>query len=341
VSRMDTDAPAVRGRIRTEPRDFEVDEVLGFEPDGHGTHVLLHIEKCGANTAWVAARLAAHAGVPANDVGYSGLKDRRAVTRQWFSVPGGDLERWHDFAGEGYRVLAAHPHTRKLRRGSHRANRFRLTVRQLTGPLEDLAPRLTAIGQLGVPNFFGGQRFGRDFGNLERARDWALSGRAPRDRQQRGFALSAARSALFNKVLAARVGLGNWNTLLPGEAVLLDGRQSFFAAPIIDEALVARCSSLDLHPSGPMHGTGESPAQGLARELETSVLAQEPQLMALLGREGLRAERRATRLVVRHLRWQLDGEVLELQFELARGSFATTVLGRLIADIDEEMPPIE
>ena len=98
---MHTGAPAVRGRIRTEPRDFEVDEVLGFEPDGHGTHVLLQVEKCGANTAWVAARLAAHAGVPANDVGYSGLKDRRAVTRQWFSVPGGGLERWHDFAGEG------------------------------------------------------------------------------------------------------------------------------------------------------------------------------------------------------------------------------------------------
>jgi len=335
------DAPLLRGRIRTEPRDFEVDEVLGFEPDGHGTHVLLHVEKCGANTAWVAARLAAHGGFAAHDVGYSGLKDRRALTRQWFSVPGGGLERWQNVAGEGYRVLAAHPHTRKLRRGSHRANRFHLTVRELTGPLEDLAPRLGAIGQLGVPNFFGSQRFGRDFGNLQRARDWAESGRAPRERQQRGFALSAARSILFNKVLAERVDLGNWNTLLPGEAVLLDGRQSFFAAPIIDEALVARCNSFDLHPSGPLHGSGESPAQGVARELEDSVLAREPALMALLGSEGLRAERRATRLIVRHLSWQLDGDVLELRFELARGSFATTVLGRLIAGVADEMPPIE
>ena len=193
-----------------------------------------------------------------------------------------------------------------------------------------------------MPNFFGGQRFGRDFGNLQRARDWAQSGRAPRDRQQRGFALSAARSALFNKVLAERVELGNWNTLLPGEAVLLDGRQSFFAAPIIDEALVARCSSFDLHPSGPLHGSGESPAQGVARELENSVLAQEPALMALLGREGLRARAscdapgRATSVAGN---W--TGTSSSCRFELARGSFATTVLGRLIAGVDEEMPPIE
>lgn len=336
--------PDVSGRIRVEPGDFEVDEQLGFAPDDHGTHVLLHVEKCGANTAWVASQLARRGGAPARDVGFSGLKDRRALTRQWFSVPetrAVAIDEWRSHEGDGYRVLEARRHTRKLRRGSHRSNRFRVRLRDLTGPLETLEPRLDAIRRVGVPNYFGSQRFGREGGNLERARHWASSGQAPSARQQRAYALSAARSELFNQVLAERVGFHTWNVLLPGEAVVLDGRQSFFTATAIDAALEARCASLDLHPSAPLHGTGDSPARGAALELETRVLEQEPELAALLERQGLRTERRATRLVVRDLHWWLDGDVLELRFELGRGSFATTVLAELVADLGDEPPAIE
>jgi tRNA pseudouridine13 synthase len=334
----------VRGRIRVEPRDFEVDEELGFAPDDHGTHVLLHVEKCGANTAWVASQLARRGALPVNDVGFSGLKDRRALTRQWFSVPetrAVAIDDWRSHEGDGYRVLEARRHTRKLRRGSHRGNRFRLTLRDLSGPLESLEPRLEAIRRIGVPNYFGAQRFGRGQGNLQRARDWASSGRGPSERQQRGFALSAARSELFNQVLAERVQLGNWNTLLPGEAIVLDGRQSFFTATGIDAALEARCASLDLHPSAPLHGSGESPARGVALELEARVLGSEPELTGLLEQQGFEAERRATRLVVHDLAWRLDGDVLELRFALGRGSFATTVLAELVADLGDETPAIE
>ena len=334
----------VRGRIRVEPRDFEVDEQLGFAPDDHGTHVLLHIEKCGANTAWVASQLARRGAVPVNDVGFCGLKDRRALTRQWFSVPetrAAPIDDWRSHEGEGYRVLDARRHSRKLRRGSHRANRFRLTLRDLSGPLESLAPRLDAIGRIGVPNYFGGQRFGREGGNLQRARDWASSDHAPSERQQRGFALSAARSELFNQVLAERVRLGNWNALLRGEAIVLDGRQSFFTATEIDAALETRCASQDLHPSAPLHGNGESPARSVALELERRILGLEPQLAGLLEQQGLRPERRATRVVVRDLGWRLDDDTLELRFELGRGSFATTVLAELVAGLDDETPAIE
>jgi len=334
----------VRGRIRVEPGDFEVDEQLGFAPDDHGTHVLLHVEKCGANTTWVASQLARRSGVPMHNVGFSGLKDRRALTRQWFSVPETRtvaIDAWRSHQGEGYRVLEARLHTRKLRRGSHRSNRFRLRLRDLSGRLDALASRLDAMQRLGVPNYFGGQRFGREGGNLERARDWASSGRAPADRQQRGFALSAARSELFNQVLVERVSFYNWNTLLPGEAIMLEGRKSFFAAAEIDGALEARCASLDLHPSAPLHGKGESPALGVALELEARVLAREPELTALLEQQGLETQRRATRLVVRDLAWQLDGDILELRFELGRGCFATTVLAELVGDLGDEPPAIE
>ena len=336
-------APPVRGRIRVAPEDFEVDEVLGFEPDGHGTHVLLRVEKNGANTAWVASQLARVGNVPPAEVGYSGLKDRRALTRQAFTVPiatGDDLSVWRSHAGEGYRVLDAHRHTRKLRRGSHRANRFRIVVREVSGAVDELAARLGAIQSLGVPNYFGAQRFGRSSGNLVRARSWAAGGDAPRDRQARGFALSAARSELFNRVLTERVRLNCWNRLLPGEAIMLDGRRSFFTSDSIDAALEARCAEFDVHPSGPLHGRGAPAPRGAARDLESGVLATEPELVALLESEGLETERRPTRMRVRSIVWRRAADVIELEFELGRGGFATTVLRELLAG-DAEIPDVD
>jgi tRNA pseudouridine13 synthase len=327
--------PPLGGRIRVAVEDFSVEEVLGFEPDGAGGHVLLVIEKSGANTGWVAAQLSRAAGVQVRDVGYSGQKDRHAVTRQSYSMPwpvACSLDPCLALAGEGYRVLSAARHGRKLRPGSHRGNRFAIRIRDADGDASAIDTRLRTIADAGVPNYFGPQRFGRDSGNLTRARAWAEGGRAPRDRIQRGFALSAARSELFNRVLDERVRRGDWNSLLPGEAVMLDGRRSFFAAPEIDPALNERCRGMDVHPSGPMWGRGESPTTGAAREVEDSVIAREPELARLLEGERLEQERRSLRLPVRSLRWTHEAAALRMEFELPRGSFATAVLHELLRD---------
>jgi len=327
--------PPVRGRLRVAPEDFVVDEVLGFEPDAAGGHVLLVVEKRGANTGWVASQLARLARVPVRDVGVSGQKDRNAVTTQAFTLPWSPqapVEACLDYAGEGWRVLSAVRHGRKLRAGSHRANRFALRVRDVEGDRDALAARLQTIRERGVPGYFGPQRFGREGSNLERARAWATGDAAPRERSARAFALSAARSALFNAVLAERVRRGDWDQLLPGEAVLLDGRRSFFRADVIDATLRQRCETLDVHPSGPLWGRGDSPAQGEARALEAAVVATEPQLCALLETAGLEHERRALRLPVRDLQWSLEGEDLVLRFELTRGAFATAVLHEIVRD---------
>jgi tRNA pseudouridine13 synthase len=327
--------PPVRGRLRVEPEDFVVDEVLGFEPDGAGGHVLLVVEKRGANSGWVASQLARLAGVPVRDVGMSGHKDRNAVTRQAYTLPW-PLQAPPDaclaFAGEGWRVLSAARHGRKLRAGSHRANRFALRVRDVEGDRDALDGLLQTIREHGVPGYFGPQRFGREGGNLERARAWAAGGDAPRERGTRAFALSAARSVLFNAVLAERVRRGDWNRLLPGEAVVLDGRRSFFLADDIDDTLRYRCAALDVHPSGPLWGRGESPARGEARAVEAAVTATERQLCALLESAGLEQERRPLRLPVRDLQWSLEGHELALQFELPRGAFATAVLHEIVLD---------
>ena len=327
--------PPVLGRLRTAPADFEVEELLGFEPDGAGSHALLVVEKIGANTGWVAAQLARTAGVAARDVGWSGQKDRNAVTRQAFTLPWpvqAPLEPCLRYTGEGYRVLSARRHGRKLRPGSHRANRFSIRVRDVTGDADALEERLSVITKRGVPDYFGPQRFGRGGANLARAREWAAGSTAPRERSVRAFSLSAARSAIFNAVVAERVRRGDWDRLLPGEAVILDGRRSFFRAEDIDATLVARCEAMDVHPSGPLWGRGGSPAQGPALEVESAVTAAEPALCALLEAEGLEHERRALRLPVRGLRWSLAADALTLEFELPRGAFATAVLHEILRD---------
>ena len=328
--------PPATGVIRREPEDFVVDEILGFDPDGAGNHGLLIVEKRGANTGWVAAQLARHAGVAVRDIGFSGHKDRHALTTQAYSLPLPvlfDVAQCLEWQGEGYAVRAAHRHGRKLRPGSHRANRFELRVRDLRGDRGAIETCLGAIREHGVPNYFGPQRFGREGSNLRRANSWAGGDVPPRDRSQRSFALSAARSHLFNAVLAARVARGDWNRLLPGEAVMLDGRRSFFIAEPEDAALEARRIAMDVHPSGPLPGRGESPATGLAREVEDGVIAPCAELVALLSSERIDHERRSLRLPVREFDWTFGiDDTLVLRFVLPRGTFATAVLHEVLAD---------
>ena len=160
--------PLANGVLRTAPEDFKVDEILGFEAAGEGPHALLHVRKRGANTEWVARELARAAGCKPFDVGFAGLKDRHAVTTQYFTIPRGKraAQEFVGLSGEGYEVMAAAPHQRKLPRGALAGNRFEIVVRELRADPALLAARIVAIATGGVPNYFGAQRFGRDAGNL-------------------------------------------------------------------------------------------------------------------------------------------------------------------------------
>ena len=218
-----------------------------------------------------------------------------------------DVERCREWRGEGYAVLAAARHGRKLRPGFAPRQSLRAAHPRAAGRAgRDGACLRRRSPRHGVPNYFGPQRFGRDGANLRRALEWAQGGEAPRDRQQRGFVLSAARSFLFNAVLAARVRRGDWNRLLPGEAVMLDGRRSFFHAATIDATLEQRCRDMDVHPSGPLPGRGESPATDAALEVEREALAGHDALVALLARERMEHERRSLRLPVREFDWAFE-----------------------------------
>ncbi len=333
--------PLGSATLRAVPEDFQVDEILGFVASGEGPHALLTVRKRGANTDWVARELARVAGCKPFEVGFAGLKDRNAVTTQHFTVPRGKraAEEFAGITGEGYEVLAAAAHQRKLPRGALEGNRFTIIARGLAGDSARVAERLSRIDAGGVPNYFGPQRFGRDAGNLASvlaaaarlAADSRDARARRRGRDDRGFMLSAARSLLFNAILAERIRRGAWDRLVTGDVANLDGRGSVFAVPIPDATLEARCAGLEIHPTAPLIGRGESLASGEALALEQSVAAAYPEALAVISAEGMNAERRALRMRVRDLSYEFDGDALRLSFTLGAGSFATTVLREIIA----------
>ena len=331
------DSPPLRGRLRVAPEDFQVREVIHFPLDGAGEHAWLWVRKCGANTDWVGKRLAERAGVAPGAVSYAGLKDRHAVTEQWFSVhlPGKTDPDWTAIHPD-FTVLEAVRHSRKLRRGALSGNLFRITIRDLAGDPAALAARWRLIATVGVPNYFGEQRFGRDAGNLLRAEAMLGGTEKVRDRHQRGLYLSAARSALFNAVLARRIGEGTWNQLIPGEVLMLAGSHSIFPAGEVDQTLRQRVADFDLHPTGPLWGAGELLSSGAVRALEEAVADEWPIFRDGLPAAGLKQERRALRLLVAEARLELpEPGVAVVEFQLPAGAYATTVLRELVQTADD------
>ena len=325
--------PCARGMLRQSPEDFEVQELLSFEPSGSGEHVLLQIRKRGENTLWVARQLARLAGVKPREVGYAGLKDRHAVTTQWFSVglAGNAAPDWESINSESITLLRAERHHRKLRTGALMGNRFHLRVTQCTGDSQSTAERMATIAQSGIPNYFGEQRFGREGDNVAQARALFAGRIKVRDRKLRGLLLSAARSWLFNELLARRVREGSWNQLIPGEVLGLDGRSAVFASEgESDDELSRRLKRLEIHPTGPLWGTGNTMVAADAKTLEESVAAEYPALAEGLERAGLKHERRPLRTRVQDLSWDFASDALELGFTLRSGSYATAVLREIV-----------
>lgn len=330
-------APVLQAKLRNEPEDFFVEELPGFEPTGSGEHLLLTIEKRGMNTAHAARRIAQWARVGEVAIGYAGLKDRHAVTRQRFSVhlphrvaPALDTLPLDEPSGERLRVLEHAWHAKKLPRGALAGNRFVLVLREIEGEPTAIEARLRAIVARGVPNYFGEQRFGRGGDNVATARAMFAGRRVPRE--QRSLLLSAARSELFNRVLAARVDADCWDRPLDGEVWMLDGTRSVFGPQPLDDALARRLADFDIHPTGPLWGQGELRTRDAAAEIERSAVegGDAAALRAGLERAGLRQERRSLRLRPADLAWTWrDSGTLELGFSLPPGTYATTVLAEL------------
>ena len=328
--------PQATGVLRADPEDFVVAEDLGFAPDGDGAHLLLKVRKRNANTGWVAQELARALGCHVRDIGFAGLKDRRAVAIQWFSVPATprSLADAAALKNPEFAVLQVHRHRRKLPRGALAGNAFTIRIRGYTGSAAVLRARCEAIAHAGVPNYFGPQRFGRDASNLARL---AAMGNAPAEPPLRrgrpdSFVLSAARSLIFNAVVGERVHAGSWDTLAVGDVANLDGRGSVFAVAELTPDLPQRLAQLEVHPTGPMWGIGELMSRGPVRDLEQRTAVELATACQYAIDAEVRQERRSLRLRVRDLQWQQDPDGVLLQFWLRSGSYATAVLRELLAD---------
>ena len=321
--------PTATAALRTKADDFIVDEELSFTPTGQGEHLLLQVEKIGQNTQYVAKQIAAAAGLKARLVSYAGLKDRHAVTRQWFCLPVPIKQQlaYDEWNIEGVRILQSVRHQRRLKLGSIKHNHFRIRLRGVSDPASVNA-RLKQIAQ-GVPNYYGEQRFGHAGGNLQLAAQ-LFAGQSIPDRQLRGLALSASRSMLFNQQVSARIRQGLFQQLLPGSVVQLDGSGSVFSVPEITSDIQQRLLEADIHPTAVLPGVGKILESCEALAWQQAQLYPYHDWVEALINLNVNTERRATRLQPKTLSFQWQDDTLELQFSLPTGCFATAVLRELV-----------
>ncbi len=322
-------SPSGTGSIRNMPEDFVVVENLSFEPSGNGEHAFLQIQKTGENTEFVARQLARFADVRQRDIGYAGLKDRHAVTTQWFSVwlPGKVDPDWTQLESDKIKVLQALRHARKLKRGVLSSNSFKITVRDWQGDKVKAVQQLEAIKAHGIANYYGSQRFGYEGHNVNKA--LAMFQGAKVGREQRSLYLSAARSFLFNQILAARVTDATWNQALVDAVYMFDGSHTSFKSEQPDADITRRLESQAIHPTGVLWGLAK-PMVPL-NAFEQAVIDTYPELAQGLIACGVEMDRRALRANVPDLQWHfVNDTVLELEFSLPAGCYATSLLREII-----------
>lgn len=352
--------PGIGGRLRCTEEDFQVEEIPAYQPEGAGDHVFAWIEKRGLTTPVAADRMARALGTSPRDVGWAGMKDRHAVTRQLLSFPPPCTpEAVQALDLPGITVLQAARHRHKLRTGHLRGNRFVLRVREVSCDADTAAARAQDILDRlarppGSPNWFGAQRFGADGDNaaMGRAlvqgtdRDMQKTGRRSGGRQRRLY-ISALQSELFNEYLRRRMNDGLLGRVIDGD--LLQKRESggIFCATGQDAsqhaaeiaAAQARVDAGEVIPTGPMYGHRlmSPPAGSAAAAREHAVLAEaglELEAFARVGKLGTGTRRALTVDLGRVSVRAVDDRAVELSFSLPAGAYATAVLREVIKGLE-------
>ena len=330
--------PTSTADLRTHNSDFIVEEILPFSPTGEGEHHMLHIRKDGLNTGHVAEVLAKFAKVHPKEVTYAGQKDKNAQTEQWFGIriPGKETPDWQQLNSDQLTILSSARHGKKLRIGALLGNRFTLTLRNVTN-IDALQQRFNQIAALGVPNYFGEQRFGHNGKNLDQGRQMLSGARKVHDRTKKSMYLSAVRSYIFNQVASYRL---EHHLLKPlaGDCVMLAGSKSYFVAEQWDELLLKRLEEEDIGFSVPLWGRGQPLALTEAAVMEAEAIEAFADDLHGLENAGLSQERRLLLLKPQAMKLRVDGDVCTIEFMLPAGSYATSVLRELVdyQDIKDE-----
>jgi len=324
--------PTGTADLRSTTADFKVFEVLPFSPCGEGEHLFIKIKKIGLNTTAIVRYLAQYFSVKEQLVSYAGLKDRFAVTEQWFAVhlPGKQVFDLSDLVIEGVEILEYARHNKKLRIGALSGNRFEITLRNVTD-INELIRRWHAVSEFGVPNYFGEQRFGIEGGNLTRAKE-LFAGKKVKDKKKRGLYLSAARSFLFNQQIHQRLSTNHFEQLICGDVMMLSGTQSVFLLEEVDQVIEQRLVDKDIDITAALWGAGSIMTKGITLEHELQLRESYPDFCQGLIKFGLKQERRKIRLTISDtcIDSNKDQNCVTLSFNLPAGCFATTVLRELV-----------
>ena len=322
--------PQQAGRLKAEFADFIVKEELGYSLAGEGEFVAIKVRKTNANTLFVGEKLAEFAGVSAKNMSYAGLKDRHAITEQWFCLhlAGKATPDFSQFQLDDVEILEITRHNRKIRVGSLDGNHFELLLRDVVES-DELALRLERLQAVGFPNYFTEQRFGRDGYNLTQAQRWAAGEIQVNDRKKRSFYLSAARSEIFNLIVSDRIAAGLVDQVLEHDIVQLAGSNSWFVAQANElEELNKRLDSGDILLTAAL--IGENSLEQTASERERAIVAEQTLLLNLMKKARMNAARRTMLCKPENLRWQFEPEGLRLQFFLPAGSYATGLVRELM-----------
>ena len=295
------------GAIKQRPEDFFVQEIPLYEPSGEGEHVYCEIQKVGLTTFDAINRIADYCNISSREIGYAGMKDAQAVTRQVLSVPRVLPERLMELKTEQLSVLWAARHGNKLRLGHLSGNRFAIKVRDVKPTdVVRLRPAVNELSRRGMANYFGEQRFGRrdnndklgaaliagkheellrelladesDWGPMERhvkARLNKTSNPAAAvgsiDQKIRRLWISALQSRVFNLVAARRVESNALDRLIDGDLAMKHANGACFAVTDAP-AEQPRCEAFEISPTGPMIGYRMTEPKGEALRIERDVL---------------------------------------------------------------------
>lgn len=321
--------PEQTALLKAECADFVVKENLGYEMSGDGEFVAVKVRKTDCNTLFVGEKLAQFVGISDRNMGYAGLKDRKAVTEQWFclQMPGQPTPDFSQFQLEGVEILEVTRHNRKIRTGSLDGNHFEILLRGAK-ETDELKVRLENLKKFGFPNYFTEQRFGRDGHNLTQALRWATGEIKVKDRKKRSFYLSAARSEVFNLVVSERIDLQLAQQVLRGDILQLQGSHSWFQADENEDlnALQVRLEQQDILLTAPLIGEQNHPAT----DIENQIVGQHHVLLKLMAQERMKAARRPILMQAQDLRWAFTEDGLKLYFYLPAGSYATALVRELV-----------
>jgi tRNA pseudouridine13 synthase len=346
LPRVSSAWPGCGGRLKGSPEDFVVEEIPAYRPEGSGEFLYLWVEKRGLAAEQLVSHLARMLQISHQDIGVAGLKDRHAITRQFVSIPAKCESRLCAVDHPQITVLDTGRHRNKLRPGHLRGNRFSIVIRDVEpAGLERVQAIAQQVTLHGGANYFGEQRFGRDFETLILGWDLLRGTRGPHDipRARRKFlhrlALSSVQSALFNVWLADRLRSGRLHQLQVGDAMQV----SASGGPFVVEEVAREQPRYDSHETvlaGPIFGPKMKDAQGEARAEEDRLLAR-----AGLTRDSFiryphltSGTRRPAVIWPEDLTIEpVDASSLRATFTLPAGCYATVLLRELMGDATTEV----